>query len=115
MDVNVLDSLGEAAKLFAGAALLANLLTSLYTLANPSRTPATAVIAALLFGMLGALLLALASALPLSLQSGAQVVIVGILAGAGAAGVKALNDKADQSRLDAKIQPRRRIKEGPIA
>jgi hypothetical protein len=114
MDTNILASLGEAAQLFASGAFLTNLLMSGYTRANPGRTSAHAFTVSMLVGVCMVLLWALASALPLTIQTAAQVVIVGLLAGAGAGGSQALSKKAEAAKATARERKTRRITDKPI-
>jgi hypothetical protein len=107
-----LDGLGEAAKLFAGASALALLLANVYTMARPSRSSAAAAVAAMAGGVFSALLYGFASGLFLTVaavgivaQTVAQLLIVGLLAGGGAAGLNASTRTAEAKRLEVQGPP----------
>jgi hypothetical protein len=107
-----LDGLGEAAKLFAGASALALLLANVYTMARPARSSAAAAVAAMAGGVFSALLYGFASGLFLTVaavgivaQTVAQLLIVGLLAGGGAAGLNASTRTAEAKRLEVQGPP----------
>lgn len=98
-------SLGVVGALLGSAAYFTNLTVSGITLAFPKRPSWLAFVSALLLGMFYAALLSVANGMllsgPISGQAIAQVLLVGIAAGGGAAGATVTQTSANSRRQDA--------------
>jgi hypothetical protein len=94
--------------LLGSAAFLAHNATNGLTIAWPKRPVWAGYVASVVFGLLFTILLALAL-LPLdepwTRQTYAQIILVGLMAGASAAGANGVQRKADQERT-AKVYER---------
>lgn len=90
--------------LFGAAAYLTNLIVNGITLAYPSRPTWAAWLMAMSVALLATMILAGAT-LPLATvwdrQVWSQIVLVGLLAGAGASGANSVQRKADETRVQA--------------
>lgn len=98
-------NLGAVGALLGGAAYFTNLTVSGITLAFPKRPSWVAFVSALLLGVCYAALLAIANGAllsePITGQAVAQVLLVGIAAGGGAAGATVTQTSANNRRQDA--------------
>lgn len=101
-------NLGTIGALLGSAAYFTNLTVSGITLAFPKRPSWLAFVSALLLGIFYAALLSIANGMllngPVTGQAIAQVLLVGIAAGGGAAGATVTQTSANTRRQDAMSQ-----------
>ncbi len=101
-----LANLGEIGALLGSAAYFAHLSVNGVTLAFPKRPPWIALAGALAFGILFTTLLAISNGVVFHngsmVQTIAQITLVGIAAGAGAAGTSVTQASAEAKRQESK-------------